>query len=104
VFGLIELFVFWIALDLWLYRSVVEANKDGLSWRGGYFGIGRWRSWKADEVKKFATSEAMSSGHKVWKHIEVVPRHGKKRKIAQTVSGKLAQQAVIDELNTAMGR
>jgi hypothetical protein len=104
VFGLIELVVIWLASDLWFYRSVVEARKDGLTCRGGLLGIGRRRSWTADEVKRFTTRESMSSGHQVWKHIEVVPKKGKKRTLAQTINGKLAQEAVIDELNEALGR
>jgi hypothetical protein len=104
VFGLIDLLVLWGALELWLYRSVVEARKDGLCWRGGLLGIGRTHTLAAEDLRRFTTSESMSSGHHVWKHLEVVPRQGKKRKIAKSIGGKLAQQAVIDELNAALGR
>jgi hypothetical protein len=104
VFGLIDLLVLWGALELWLYRSVVEARKDGLCWRGGLLGIGRTHTLAAEDLRRFTTSESMSSGHHVWKHLEVVPRQGKKRKIAKSIGGKLAQQAVIDELDAALGR
>jgi hypothetical protein len=104
VFGLIDLLLIWIAADLWLYRSVVEARSDGLTIQGGLFGFGRQRHVAADEVKRIATSHSMSAGTKVWNNIVVEQRGGKERTIAHTIEGQLAQQAVIDELNTALRR
>ncbi len=104
IFGLFEIFFVWIAIDLWFYRSVVEARSEGLTFRGGLLGIGRQKSWAADDVKRFATSQSMSSGTKVWKNFDVVLRSGKRRTIAQSIEGRLAQQAVMDELNAALGR
>jgi hypothetical protein len=104
VFGLVELFLIWVVVDLWFYRSVVEARADGLTFRGGIFGIGVKRFWPAAEVKQFETDHSMSAGIHVWKNVKVEFVGGKKRIIAQSIGSTLAQQAVIDDLNTALRR
>jgi hypothetical protein len=104
VFGLFELFFLWVLLDLWLYRSMAEVRSNQLWVRGGLLGIGRKHAIAAKDIKRFTTSENMSSGIHVWKNVVVEPRNGKKRTIAQTISSKLAQQAVIVELNAALRR
>jgi hypothetical protein len=103
VFGFFELFFVWAALELWFYRSVVEADRNGLRSRGGLFGIGRLRQFTPDEIKEFRGEEQMSSGTQVWKNLVVVPRKGKHRKLAKGISSKLALDAAIDELKAALG-
>lgn len=103
IFGLFGLMFAWIAIDLWFYRSVVEASADGLRGRGGWLGVGREWSLAADEVRSFMTEEYMSSGRSVWKNVVVVPRTGRKRVIAKGIASKLVQQAIIDELTAALG-
>jgi hypothetical protein len=104
LFAVPGLFMLGIAAFLWLYRSTVEARADGLTFRGGLLGIGRKHSWAAADVKRFSTSETMTSGKNVWKDVVVHPKNGKKRAIANLISSKLAQEAVIDELNAALRR
>lgn len=96
--------ILWATVDLWLYRSVIEARSDGVTFRGGLLGIGIKRFWTVKEIQQFTTSETMSSGSHVWKGIDIVLQGGKQKTIAQAINSKLAQQAVIDELNTALGQ
>ncbi len=103
VFGFIELFILWATLELWFYRSVVEADRNGLRSRGGLFGIGRLRQFTPDEIKEFRGEEQMSSGSHVWKNLVVVPRKGKRRMLAKGISSKMALDAAIDELSAALG-
>jgi hypothetical protein len=102
VFGIIELFIVWAALDLWFYRSFVEADRNGLSARGGLLGIGRLRQFTPNEIKQFRGEEQMSSGANVWKNLVLVPRKGKRRTLAKGISSKLALEAAIDELKAAL--
>lgn len=104
IFGLIDLLLIWLVINLWLHRSVVEARSDGLTFRGGWFGIGRKHRIAAEDVKRITTSSSMSVGTKVWNNIVVVPRTGKQRTIAQSIEGQLAQQAIVDEINQALRR
>ena len=102
VLGLFVLFLLWMALDLWFYRSVVTADANELTSRGGLLGLGSTRSLPAGEVKEITTSDYMSSGTNVWKSIDVVSRGDEKWTIGRGINGKLAQQAVIDELREAL--
>jgi hypothetical protein len=104
VFGLVGLGMFVITLDLWFYRSIVEARSDGLTFRGGLLGIGRRRFWPASDIKSFGSDDSMSSGRNVWKNVEVVLPDKKKKTIARSIGSKPAQVAVIEELNAALGR
>jgi hypothetical protein len=104
VFGLIGLLMLVITLELWFYRSVVEARSDGITFRGGLLGIGRRRFWPASEIKKFRFDHSMSSGRNVWKNIEVEIADKKTKTIAKSIGSKLAQEAVVNELNAALGR
>ena len=84
------------ALDLWLYRSVVEASQRELTVRGGWLGIGRTRSFAEDDIRQFKTQEYMSSSSgSVWKSIVVVPKAGKGKKCAvgKGIASKLAQRS-----------
>jgi hypothetical protein len=97
------LFFIWTALELWFYRSVIEADRNGLRSRDGLYGIGRLRQFAADEIKEFRDEEQMSSGSNIWKNLVVVPRKGKRRTLAKGISSKLALEAAIDELKAALG-
>ncbi len=107
MFVLIVVYMFLVSLDLWLYRSVVEATPTGLAVRGGWLGIGRKLFFAAKDIYRFKSEVHMrSSGGGLWQSVVVVPRRGKgrKRTIGKGISSKLAQEAVIDELNTALAR
>jgi hypothetical protein len=104
VFGLVGLGIVIITLDLWFYRSVVEARSDGITFRGGLFGMGRRRFWPASEIKAFGSDHSMSSGRNVWKNIEIELADKKRKTIAKSIGSKPAQEAVVNELNAALGR
>jgi hypothetical protein len=104
VFGLVGALFALVAVDSWLYRSVVEASTKGLSVRGGLLGIGRTRTYQVDEVRRFRSAEGMSSGKNVWCNISVETASDKRRTIGKSIKSKLAEQAVIAELNAAMAR
>lgn len=104
VFGLFEFMILWIVLDLWLYRSMVEATRGGLVGRGGWLGIGRTWSLAPDEIRRLTLDEHMSSGTSVWRNVIVVSKSGKKRVIGKAINSELVQQAIIAELEEALGR
>jgi hypothetical protein len=107
IFALVMVAFLLVSLDLWLYRSVVEASPDGLTIHGGWLGFGRTHRVAAEDIRQFKAEEYMhSSGGGVWKSVVVVPRRGRGEKltIGKGIGSKLAQDAVINELNAALGR
>src|SRR5439155_24816317 len=102
IIGLFEFAFVWLMLDVWFYRSTVQATSAGLILRGGLLGLGRTRSCAPDEIQNFKTVDSMSSGASVWKNIVVVLRNGQRWTIGKGISSKLAQQTVIDSLTAAL--
>jgi hypothetical protein len=103
VFGLFALFIGAITVDLWFHRSVVDATSDTLTIRSGLLGFGRMKSFTKEDIKSLEAENGMTSGAQVWKNVVVVPRTGKKCAIAKSISSKLAADAVVSELKTALG-
>ena len=104
MFVLITLVFSLLSLDLWLYRSVVEASPAGLTFRGGWLGVGRTRRFAPEDICRFKAEEYMrSSGGGLWKSVVLIPHRGRGEKLAigKGIRSKLAQEAVIDELNAA---
>jgi hypothetical protein len=89
-------------LDLFLYRSVAEADPKGLTVRGGYFGIGRLLSLRADDVQGFAATIYRASEIDQRTNVVVDSYTAPRKTIAKGISSRLAQRAVIDELTAAL--
>jgi hypothetical protein len=106
MFFVIALVFFLVSVDLWLYRSVVEASPAGLTFRGGWLGFGRTRRFAPQDIRQFKAEKSMrSSGGGLWKSVVLIPRRsrGEKLEIGKGIRSKLAQDAVIDELIKALG-
>jgi hypothetical protein len=104
IFGLFGVLVFWMGLDAWLGRSVVEADRDGLRIRKGMLGIGPLHRFAIDDIKELGSDGYMSSGTRVWKVLFVVPHRGRKRTLAKGICSRSVERAVLDELNAALGK
>ncbi len=104
IFGLFEFLMVGSALDLWLYRSEIEASLSGIQFRGGWFGFGRERMYTPEEIATIQTAEQTSSSNSVSTNIVIVDTKGRRRRIAKGISSKLVERAVLDELNRALGR
>lgn len=104
VFGLLDLVLIWITLNLWFYRSVVEASSQGLYVRGGWLGLGIGRLFPPDVITRFEAKQNMSSGRHVWNTIYVHFKARLKRTVATSIGSRAVERAVIDELETALGR
>jgi hypothetical protein len=100
--GLFGLIILFIAVDLWFYRSVVEASPNGLMIRGGLLGIGRTRLIPVEEIQELTIEKGMSSGTNVWNNVCALLRDGKKWTIGRSITGTLAQRTVISELTAAL--
>jgi hypothetical protein len=103
-FGFFTLLIGCVSADVCLYRSTVEASRRGLTFHGGWLGIGATRFWPSDEIDRFTTPQYMSSGTKVWSNIELWLTDGKKQTIAKGLPGQVVVRTVLDQLHTTLGR
>lgn len=104
VLVMVALFVAYLALDLWFYKSTVDASPAGLAVRGGLFGLGRTHRATPKEFQRFTSREYMSSGRNVWCTISIKPRNRPRITIAKGIRRKLLERAIIEELEAALGR
>jgi hypothetical protein len=102
VCGLIEIVAIASALDLWLYRSEVEASRDGLVVRSGWLGLGRTQKIEPETIQRFTTKTDMQANSRVWTNLFVERNDGKKVLLAKRLSSKTAERAVIAKLEQAL--
>ena len=104
LFGLLGLFLFAGAAELWFYRSAVDASARGLTVVGGLFGCGRRRRIEAADIEKIAPVNRMGSAEKVYYSIEVVCATGKKVTIGKRIPGRRLATSVVRQIEQAMGK
>jgi hypothetical protein len=104
VFGLIDLLVAFAVLDLWLYRSVVDVFRHEVAVRGGLLGLGRTRRFGIEKVKNVFLKQGMQSGRTVFYNVCFDLGGGRKVVAGKRLKDKPQAQAVVRELETALGR
>jgi hypothetical protein len=100
-FGLFDVIILLIGLDLWFYRSVVDVSPRGLTVTGGLFGRGRSRQIEASSIDRIEAVGGMTSGNMVYYNIVVVSR-GKKISLGKRVQGKWLAEAVCRQIKEAL--
>jgi hypothetical protein len=108
VFGAIGLLLLACAVDVWLYRSVVDVSAAGLTVVGGLFGLGRENRINAANIEMIEPVSRMSSGEgqsaKKWYDIQVVYRPTSKLTIGKRILGKRLAESVIRQIEQAIGK
>jgi hypothetical protein len=99
-FGLFDVIILLIGLDLWFYRSMVDVSPRGLTVTGGLFGRGRPRQIEASSIDRIETVGGMTSGNMVYYNIVVVSR-GKKISLGKRVQGKWLAEAICRQIEEA---
>ena len=104
LFSLFGTLLLWVALDLWFYRSVVDASHRGLRVAGGLFG-GCEEHWidRADIVKIDTTSN-LKSDKMAYYDVSIVRRGGKKITVAKRIPGRRLTDSVIRQIEQSMGK
>lgn len=107
-FAIIGAFMLYIATDLWFYRSVVEASHRGMTVAGGLFGIGRTRQIAVADIAKIEPKSRLSStkgaSKKMYYDIDIILTSGKHVTAGKNVPEKRPAEAVIRQIEQAMGK
>ena len=104
VLGAVGLLFLMISADVWFYRSVVDVSPAGLTVFGGWLGFSRETRINAANIEKIEPINRMNVDAKVWYDIQVVCRPSKKITIGKRIPGKHLADAVIGQIEQAMGR
>ncbi|MEM6704542.1 MAG: DUF3592 domain-containing protein [Acidobacteriota bacterium] len=65
-FGLFELILLYVTIDLWLRRREIVASPSGLAWRTGLLRMGQPKSVAASDVRKIEVKEGMQMGNRLY--------------------------------------
>ena len=93
-----------ITLDLWLWRSTIDASRREIVIQGGLFGIGRKRRFQPEEIAEFSTATYGASSFSTLINIVAKLKAGKQVTAAKRLSNHTTVQAVLGQLNSAIGR
>jgi hypothetical protein len=103
VFGLFDLFIFLGLLDLWLYKSCLEARHGVLEIRSGLPGMQRTWRIPSDDVSGLDVAREMRSGNRRFYSITIRTRGGKTVTAARRLSGKRQATLVAGMIERAAG-
>ena len=101
VFGLFDALILWLVVDIWLYKSAVDASPQGLTVAGGLFGAGKPQRIEASDVAQIEPVQEMQSGQTVFYSIVVTCRSGKKITAAKRLATHHLAKAIADQIMQA---
>lgn len=102
-FGLFELLILWFALELWLWRSVMDVNLRGVTLRAGLVGLSSTQSFDNDQIKTITYTSGMQSGRKLYYDLQLTTKDGKSYGIGKRIPSQSAAQAIVDDVRQALG-
>jgi hypothetical protein len=102
LFAGVGILIALVAIDGVLYRSVVEADANELSCRGGWLGLGRRRAFAKREIARIESNEQMSSAKETGRRVVLVTTKGRKVKLAKSLLGSVLTNAIVKDLRAAV--
>jgi hypothetical protein len=103
VFGLVAAMLSIVAVNLWFYRSVVDASHRGLTVAGGLFGRGSPQWIEASEVAKIETVSHLKSEKLMYYDLVIVCRGGERLTAGKRLPGHRLAVSVVRQIEQAMG-
>jgi hypothetical protein len=94
IFGLFAFLIVIGVLDLWGGATCIEVRPGVLNRRGGLFGLGRLRSWRAGEIDRMQPAAGMQAGRKLFYRLQLVPREGRPRTLATRLESRTQAEAL----------
>ncbi len=102
-FGLFALLIFWLALELWLWRSVTEVNPQGVSVRAGLVGLSSTQSFDRSQIETVTSKTGMQSGRTLYYDLQLTTKDGKSYDFGKRVANQAAAQAIVDDVRQVLG-
>ncbi|MBX7257431.1 MAG: DUF3592 domain-containing protein [Candidatus Hydrogenedentes bacterium] len=101
IVGIIEFFLFWHVLDLWVASSRIEARAGTLEFASGWFG-GKLQALTANEIASIEPAQDVQVGDKIYYSIKLTTSARKTFVLAKRIGGMHETQALVDMLNKAV--
>lgn len=102
IFALADLLILYGAIDLWCGAIRIEVRFGELRRRGGLFALGRWKSWRSEEIDRFEPVAGMQSGRKLYYDLKLVPRQGRTCTLASRLASRAQTEALAKQIEMAL--
>lgn len=102
VFGLLALFLTYMALHFWLYKSSIETSRNHLTLGRGMF----WRKYTdftPEDIQSLSLDSTLSSGPEKYYNIKAQLKSGKAVTLAHNMRGKRDIQSLIEKIKQDLG-
>ncbi len=102
IFGLVDLFVFWGVVDMWLVGSRIEiAHRTVTIWRG-IFGVSAPKMFRRADIKDVVVSRGMKSGNSQYYTIKLAVSGGKKKVLGGYILGRKDAENIAAQIKTTI--
>ncbi|MCP3978227.1 MAG: DUF3592 domain-containing protein [bacterium] len=102
VFGLFELLIVWVAMDLWFSVRRVRASRRGLELSGGLFGLGKPKLFEPDRIDKLEPVRGMQVGNRLYYRIKLGTPDGREYVAATMLDNLAVARQVVSELRSSL--
>jgi hypothetical protein len=102
IFGLVDVFVFYGVLRMWLASWLVRADRTGLDISSRLMGIGWSRRIERSEIAEVKAVPGMQSGNTQFLDIKAELRNGRSCMVGARVAGQMEAKAVLSAINNAL--
>jgi len=104
IFGFFEILLIYATLDLLFGTGRIEASYQGLTLKGGIFGLGHTRQIPREQISDIKPVKGMQSGNRLYFRIEVHTHEGKSFKAGRHLGSLREAEFLIGEINRLLGR
>jgi hypothetical protein len=106
IFGLFDLLMLSIVLQMWLGTSRVQINSSGARFQSGFLNRGKWRDVPRSEISTIqsviSAQQGGASGTPYYT-IQLLRKDGKKIALGQTIRNKQETEWLVQEMRKALG-
>ncbi len=104
IFGVIDIFLVYWMLNLWLHTSRIETWPGGMRCATGWLIPGKPRELSTSEIDNIDLKNPMRSGTKVYYTLALRLRNGKKINLASHLQNKRNAEMLVDMIESEMGQ
>lgn len=102
IFGLVDILLIWLFLDMLLFHSKVEISKNSITIAKGLFSLGKNQTLDFSDIERFKIKSCMSMGSKLYYDLNVVTKGGKKHLIAKNLPSRNMAEHLAKEMENVL--
>jgi len=102
LFAAFGLLILWGAIEMWFWTSEIEVQHGVLRFRSGIAGLGKTKSYAANQISHLAPRSGMQAGNRLYFGLELATLDGKRHTLAKRLSNRKEAEQVIEAIKRAL--